>query len=172
MKNDYYLDSVVEFRSNLAEENDPLTSWLDSFIFHDKDDKLNLFWATKMVPRQSAMGQVTLKSNGNSFSIEELYPPITVPDGNEFRQLEVPKVVYYNDNNQYYLIISSCNRLFENQPDSEITKEVRLYILKYIDGPWESLGDKILAKENLFSVTVLNSDFKNYRLLCLSLIHI
>ena len=164
----YYFDSVDNLGSNKGEKDGPIMSWRDPFIFYDKDNKLNLFWAAKIGPRVNAMARATLKPNGDFFEIEELHPPITVPDVEKFTQLEVPKVLYDKEKDQYYLIISSCNRLFENQPDSEVSKEVRLYTSKNIAGPWKSLGGKILGEENLFGATVLKTDFKNNRLLCIA----
>lgn len=164
----YYLDAVDNLGSNNGENGGPIMSWRDPFIFYDKDETLNLFWAAKVGPRIGAMARATVISNGKNFSIGELHPPITVPDFNEFTQLEVPKVLFDKGNERYYLVISSCNRLYENQPDSEISKEVRLYTSNYINGPWESLGDKILGKQHLFGLTVLKTDFKNNRLLCIA----
>lgn len=164
----YYLDTVDNLGSNVGENDGPIMSWRDPFIFYDKDEKLNLFWAAKLGPRVGAMARATLKSDGKNFVIEELHPSVTVPDFNEFTQLEVPKVLFDEDNERYYLVISSCNRLYENQPDSEISKEVRLYTSNDINGPWESLGDTILGEQHLFGLTVLKTDFKNKRLLCIA----
>jgi hypothetical protein len=164
----YYLDSEGNLGSNKGEKDGPIMSWRDPFIFYDKDNKLNLFWAAKVGPRLSALARATLKPKGEFFEIEELHPPITVPDIKDFTQLEVPKVLFDEQKKQYYLIISSCNRLYENQIDSEITKEVRVYTSKNINGPWESLGDKILGREHLFGITILKTDFKNNRILCIA----
>ncbi|MEM5566687.1 hypothetical protein WNY78_16315 [Psychroserpens sp. AS72] len=164
----YYIDVVDHLGSNNGEEDGPILSWRDPFVFYDKNEKLNLFWAAKTHPRTGAMARVTLKPKGEFFEIEELHPPVTVPDIGEFTQIEVPKIVYDDVQDKYYLVIASCNRLYENQPDSEINKAVRVYASKCIDGPWESLGDKILSKECLFGVTILKTDFKNNRLLCIA----
>lgn len=164
----YYLDERDNLGSNLGEKDGPIMSWRDPFVFYDKDDKLTLVWAAKIGPRVGAMARATLKPNGEFFEIEELYPPVTVPDIDDFTQLELPKIVFDEVQERYYLFVASCNRLHESQPDSEIRKELRLYTSKEINGPWESLGDKILGKENLFGVTVLKPDFKNNRLLCMA----
>jgi len=168
-KKGYYLDAIDNLGSNKGEMDGPIMSWRDPFIFYDtKEEKINLFWAAKEGPRLGTMARATLKSNGEFFSIDELFSPVTVPDIDDFTQLEVPKVLFDKDKQQYYLIISSCNRLYENQPESEINKEVRLYSSKHIDGPWKSLGEKILDDENLFGVTILKTDFQNNRLLCIA----
>ena len=164
----YYLDSISNLGSNKGEKNGPILSWRDPFIFYDKDNSLHLFWAAKIGPRLSAMARATLKVKENSFIIEKLHAPITVPDSDEFTQLEVPKVLFDASKEVYYLIISSCSRLYESQPDSEVSKEVRLYASKNINGPWKSLGNKILGEKNLFGISVLKTDFKNNRLLCIA----
>lgn len=164
----YYLDAIDNLGSNKGEKDGPIMSWRDPFIFYDKDDSLNLFWAAKVGPRSSAMARATLKSKGDLFSIEELHAPITVPDIEEFTQLEVPKVLYNELKDQYYLVISSCDRLYENQPEAEVSKNVRLYTSKDINGPWKSIGNKILGEQNLFGVTILRTDFENNRLLCIA----
>lgn len=164
----YYLDAENNLGSNKGEEDGPILSWRDPFVFYDKDDKLNLFWASKISPRTGAIARATLKPKGDFFEVEKLHPPVTVPDIAAFTQLEVPKVVFDDLNERYYLIIASCNRLYEDQPDSEVSKEVRVYKSKHIDGPWESLGDKILGNEHLFGVSILKTDFENERFLCVA----
>ncbi|WP_204344890.1 hypothetical protein [Psychroserpens algicola] len=164
----YFLDASERLGSNMGEINGPIMSWRDPFIFYDKKKELNLFWAAKVGPRFGAMARATLKKNGDFFKIDTLHPPVTVPDADEFTQLEVPKVLFDEVHKTYYLIIASCNRLYESQPDSEISKEVRVYASENIDGPWESLGDKILGSEHLFGITVLQTDFENNRLLCMA----
>ncbi|MDG5490714.1 hypothetical protein [Psychroserpens sp. SPM9] len=164
----YYLDSVENLGSNLGEKDGPIMSWRDPFIFYDKDGELNIFWAAKISPRTGALARATLKYNDVFFDIAELHPPVTVPDIADFTQLEVPKIIYDADKGRYYMVIASCNRLHENQPDSEIKKEVRVYTSKDINGPWESLGEKLLGEKNMFGLTILKSDFKNNRLLCIA----
>ena len=164
----YYIDNSKNFGNNKGEENGPIMAWRDPFIFYDQSGELNLFWSAKVSPKTGALARATLEFNGELFKIKELFPPVLVPDYKDFTQLEVPKVLFNNFNNQYYLIISTCNRLNEEQFDSEISKEVRIYKSIDINGPWESLGDKILKKENLFGLTVLKPDFENNRLLCMA----
>ena len=168
MKKGYYLDSLPDLGSNKGEENGPIMAWRDPFIFYDKTNELNLFWAAKINPTQSALARTTLKKTEKGYTIKELFPPATVSDYLEFTQLEVPKIVWDKAKGLYYLMISACNRLYEEQPDSEITKEVRFYKAKDINGPWESMGDSILGNENLFGPTILRTDFDNNRLLCIA----
>ena len=164
----YYLDQPKKLGNNQGEAGGPILSWRDPFIFLDKNKKVNLFWGGKVGPTKNALVRAELKEAGHLYKIEQLFPPITVPDADEFTQLELPKVLYDNDKELYYLMISSCNRLYEGQSDAEVDKGVRIYRSDSLDGPWEALGDKILAKENLFGPTVLKTDFKNNRLLCIA----
>ena len=164
----YYLDDKKELGSNNGEGGGPILAWRDPFIFIEKEDKINLFWAGKISPTKSALVRAELQKDGELFKIASLFPPVTVPDGNTFTQLELPKVVYDDKKEIYYLIISSCNRLYEGQSDEEVDKGVRFYKSGSLNGQWEALGDKILGTENLFGPTVLDTDFKNNRLLCIA----
>ena len=168
IKKGYYLDVPKILGSNAGEKGGPILAWRDPFIFIDKDKKVNLFWGGKISPTRSALVRAELKKDGALFKIAKLFPPMTVPDGNDFTQLELPKVLYDDEKGLYYLIISSCNRLYEGQLDEEVDKGVRVYKSNSIDGPWEALGGKILGSENLFGPTVLSTDFKNSRLLCIA----
>lgn len=103
-----------------------------------------------------------------SYELSKLHPPVRVPDSDEFTQLELPKVLYDKENDLFYLMISTCNRLYEGQSDQEVDKGVRMYKSESIGGPWELLGGKILGSERLFGPTVLSADFKNNRLLCIA----
>jgi len=167
-KKGYYLDVPEKLGNNKGEDGGPILAWRDPFIFVDKDEKINLFWGGKISPKKSALVRAELKKDQEFYRIEKLFPPVTVPDGNEFTQLELPKVLQDKEKELYYLIVSTCNRLYEGQLDEEVDKGVRIYKANSIDGPWETLGDKILGNENLFGPTVLKTDFKNNRLLCIA----
>lgn len=164
----YYLDVPENLGSNEGEEGGPIMAWRDPFIFIDDNASINLFWAGKITPTKSALVRASLIKEKDSFRINKLYPPITVPDSNEFTQLELPKVYYNKKADLFYLIISTCNRLYEGQSDKEVDKSVRIYSSSSINGPWKPLGNKILASENLFGLTVLKTDFENDRLLCIA----
>jgi hypothetical protein len=164
----YYLDSPEKLGNINGEMNGPILAWRDPFIFLDENEQINLFWGGKVSARKGALVRALLSKNEDGYSIKKLFPPVTVPDGDQFTQLELPKVLYDKERELYYLIISSCNRLYEGQSDSEVDKGVRIYKSESIEGPWDPLGDKILGKEHLFGLTVLDSDFKNNRLLCIA----
>ena len=164
----YYLDTPDNLGSNEGEDEGPILAWRDPFIFIDTTGEINLFWAAKVGPLKNAIARAVLTPDGDLFKIAKLFPPVTLPDGHKFTQLELPKIVYDKEKSLYYLMISSCNRLYEGQADSEVDKGVRLYRANAIDGPWEPLGGKLLGEENLFGPTILKTDFKNDRLLCIA----
>ena len=164
----YYLDRPGNLGSNDGENKGPILAWRDPFVFLDNKGQVNLFWGGKVTPTKGALVRAVVNKTGEGYEMAKLFPPVTVPDGNEFTQLELPKVLYDKKRDLYYLIISSCNRIYEGQPDSEVDKGVRIYKSKSLDGPWESMGNKILGPENLFGPTVLDADFENNRLLCIA----
>ncbi len=164
----YYLDAPEKLGSNDGEGEGPILSWRDPFIFLDIERQVNLFWGAKVSTRESALARAVLQKNGELYNLAKLFPPIMLPDGNEFTQLELPKVLHDKEKDLYYLIISSCNRLFEGQADADVDKGLRVYKSNSLEGPWEALGAKILGPENLFGLTVLSTDFESNRLLCIA----
>lgn len=167
----YYLDAPDNMGHNDGEGGGPIMAWRDPYVFIDFNGDVHLFWAAKTAPLKSAMAHALLKKDGELYKIASLYPPTTLPDADKFTQLELPKLVHDSDNGWYYLIVSTCNRLFEGQSDEEVDKSVRLYRSASMEGPWEAwgtVGSTILKAENLFGLTVLKTDFKNGRLLCIA----
>lgn len=164
----YYLDTLEKLGNNDGEGGGPILAWRDPFIFLDANGVINLFWAGKVAPKKSALVRAEIQVQGSAYHVSKMYPPVTMPDGHEYTQLELPKVLYDLENDWYYLMISTCNRLYEGQSDEEVDKGVRLYKSRSLEGDWISLGDKILGSENLFGPTVLKGDFENNRLLCIA----
>ncbi|MCW5515488.1 hypothetical protein [Muriicola sp. Z0-33] len=167
----YYLDAPDSMGHNDGEGGGPIMAWRDPFVFIGLEGDVHLFWAAKIAPLKNAMAHALLKKEGELFRIDKMYPPTTLPDGDKFTQLELPKLVHDKDNGWYYLIVSTCNRIYEGQSDEEVDKSVRLYRSSSMEGPWEAWGKEgstILKSENLFGLTVLKTDFKNNRLLCMA----
>ena len=167
-KKGYYFDSRDKLGSNEGEEGGPILSWRDPFIFINNDGKINLFWGAKESPTKSALVRAELEEDKNGYKMTKLFPPKTVPGGEGFTQLELPKVLYDEERKLYYLMISTCNRLYEGQSDQEVDKRVRIYVSDSLDGEWEVLNDNIFGGKNLFGPTVLKTDFKNNQLLCIA----
>ncbi|MEX0288768.1 MAG: hypothetical protein AB3N14_06630 [Flavobacteriaceae bacterium] len=167
----YYLDDPDLLGHNDGEKNGPIMAWRDPFIFIDLNQRIHLFWAAKIDSHKNAMAHALLEESEDLYKIATLFPPISLPDGANFTQLELPKIHYDPDKQLYYLIVSSCNRLYEMQSDDEVDKNVRLYRSSNLEGPWEAFGihgSSVLQKENLFGLTVLKTDFPNERLLCIA----
>ena len=169
----YYLDAEDRLGSNDGEEGGPVMAWRDPFLFIDSDQRINVFWSAKSGPDTGVIAQGLIAKGGekSGYSLEKLYPPMSLPDGESFTQAELPKVCFDDAQGIYYLIVSSCNRHFEAQPDSEVDKTIRLYKSHSMRGPWQiAVGDNSAIKgaEGLFGMTVLEPDFANDRLLCIS----
>lgn len=167
----YYLDDKSSLGNRQGEAGGPILGWRDPFIFIE-DETIHLFWGAKIGGRQSALAQATISENGTGFEVSELFEPVTVPDGHEFTQLELPKVLHDQANGRYYLLVSTCNRLYEGQTDAEVDKKVRLYSSSSLHGPWMpdgKDGSVILRDDShMFGLTVLNADFARGELRCVA----
>ena len=169
----YYLDAANRLGSNDGEEGGPVMAWRDPFLFIDSDQRINAFWSAKSGPGVGVIAQGLIAKGDDKcgYSLEKLYPPMSLPDGESFTQAELPKIYFDDAQGIYYLIVSSCNRFFEGQPDSEVDKTIRLYKANSMRGPWQiAVGNNSAIKgaEGLFGMTVLEPDFANDRLLCIS----
>ena len=167
----YFLDIPERIGHKDGENGGPILAWRDPYIFIDAQQRIHLFWAAKITALKNAMAHALLEKEGSLFRIAKLYPPTTLPDGEEFTQLELPKIHFDKLKGIYYLIVSSCNRLYEGQADDEVDKCVRLYKATSLDGPWEPWGVKgsiVIREEHLFGLTVIKTDFENDRLLCMA----
>jgi hypothetical protein len=69
----------------------------------------------------------------------EVLPPIFVPDGDEFNQLELPNV--FRRDGTYYLLIPATNLAYIGQPDLQAQKTVRIYRSDSLDRAWQPYGD-------------------------------
>lgn len=167
----YYLGSAERLGHKDGEDGGPILAWRDPFIYVDTDGSVHLFWAAKVGSLKSALAHALLKEDGEEYRLDKLFPPVTLPDSDQFTQLELPKVYFDPDRNVFYLIVSTCNRLYEGQSDDVVDKSLRLYRSGSIDGPWEAhfdSGSQILKDKFLFGLTVLKTDFSKDRLLCIA----
>lgn len=167
----YYLSDKSDLGSRDGENGGPILAWRDPFVFIE-GDTIHLFWGAKTGSHRSAMAHATIARTETGFALTELFEPVTVPDGHEFTQLELPKILHDGVGGRYYLIISTCNRRYEGQTDAEVDKRVRLYSSTSLNGPWapNRANDSTIldADSNLFGMTVLDADFETGRLFCLS----
>ncbi|MCF6328791.1 MAG: hypothetical protein L3J02_03205 [Henriciella sp.] len=160
----YYLGPRETLGDNDGEEGGPILAWRDPFIFVDSEETVHLFWSAKTGPKTPAIAHAILKSDGINFSIDRLLPPLLLPDSDKLTQAEVPKIYHDDKGGLYYLLISACNRLYEGQPDHEVTKEHRLYKSSSLDGPWQpyDCGDSLVpGLSGLFGASLIDADFES-----------
>lgn len=158
----FYLAPREALGANAGEEGGPILGWRDPFLFYDLDDQLYAVWSAKIAPSKSALAFATLKETQHgSLEIDTLLPPVHLPDADRYTQAEVPKVYYDQKAKCYALLISSCDRLFEGQPDSEVTHALHLYRGPKPTGPWSligRLGDYEPAVGHYFGASIIDLD--------------
>lgn len=167
----YYLDDESNLGNKNGEAGGPILAWRDPFVFIE-GYTIHLFWGAKVGSNRSALAHATIDETSTGFVLSELFEPVTVPDGHEFTQLELPKVLHDQAKGRYYLLVSTCNRLYEGQTDTEVDKRVRLYSSSSLDGPWlpdGKDGSTVLRDDcHMFGLTVLSADFEKGKLWCIS----
>lgn len=136
----YYLPEIDDIGSNDGEDGGPILAWRDPHIFEDESGTLHCLWSAKVGPTEPAVAHAILEKQKQTW-VTHLQPPIHLPDAQQYTQSEVPKLCLDEASGELLMMISSCDRLSEQQPDSEITKNLRLYRSKRIRGPWTSVFD-------------------------------
>ncbi len=159
----YYLGPKEQLGHKDGEDGGPILAWRDPYTFIDQDKRIHCFWSAKVSPKVGAVAHATLVETHRGFEIETLHAPMTLPDGDTITQAEVPKIYYDGPNENYYCLISACDRLYEGQDDSEVSKTLRLYKSTSLYGPWESYRDCSPILENLpdmFGASVIETDLE------------
>ena len=159
----YYLGPKETLGHKDGEEGGPILSWRDPFLFREMDGTLQAVWSAKVSPKEGAMAHATLIETRVGFEIETLHPPLTYPDGDLFTQAEVPKIYFNAQTGNYFCVLAACDRLYEGQDDSEVTKVTRLYRAKALRGPWapfEDSGSRLKGLEHLFGGSIIETDFE------------
>ncbi|MDZ7628986.1 MAG: hypothetical protein U5J99_11365 [Parvularculaceae bacterium] len=131
----YYLGPKETLGDDRGEEGGPILAWRDPFLFARADGSIDAFWAAKTSATAPAVAHARLTRQDDGFDCK-LLAPITLPDGDDFTQAEVPKVYRDPGGSGYLLLLSTCNRLREDQPDEEVSKDMRLYRSAKPEGPW------------------------------------
>lgn len=155
----YYLPPRDEIGLNTGEEGGPIHAWRDPFFVPDGGDALRAYWSAKIAPTVPAVAHARLIRKGDGLVMDELFPPIELPDAARMTQAEVPKV--YGVPGDYLMLISACDRLRETQADSEVSKVLRLYRSDTLDGPWRPHRpqDSILpCTEHMFGAGLVDVD--------------
>ncbi|WP_417451902.1 hypothetical protein [Kordiimonas sp.] len=155
----YFLGPKEELGWNTGEEGGPILAWRDPYLFYDANGVLNAVWAAKMGPAVPAVARAAIRKEDGRFILDRLYAPITLPDADQFTQAEVPKIYQDDASGVYYLLISACDRLYEGQPNAEVTMEMRLYKAKTLDGPWQpfhAAGSRLPELGDLFGASIIS----------------
>ena len=167
----YYLGNKSILGDRDGEDGGPILAWRDPYALIDNGE-VHLFWGAKKGSRKPALAHAVLEPDGNGFRVSRLFAPTLLPDGDRFTQIELPKVLRDPDSGKYYLIVSTCNRLYEGQTDAEVDKTIRMYAAESLEGPWSPAGangSELMCNSNhMFGMTVLDADFSAEELLCMS----
>ncbi|MFN7055656.1 hypothetical protein [Hyphomonas sp.] len=159
----YYLPAADTLGAAEGEEGGPILAWRDPFIVAGSAGTLEVFWSAKMAPARSAVAHATVVRDGEDYVVETLHPPMTLPDDTAFTQAEVPKLYFDAAQKTWYLLISACDRLSEEQPADEVTKELRLYKSSSMRGPWTGAfaggASRIPGTGFLFGASILSANF-------------
>lgn len=168
----YYLPESASMGSKDGEEGGPILAWRDPYLFKDNKGNLMMAWAAKVSAKQPALGMASLNLDANfSCSVKELLPPTQISSGENFSQLEVPKLYFDPLEQRFILIISTTTRQSETQAADEVQMHHRLYTSKSLTGPWHSGGTEtpILASlDNLFGLSVVSADYAERMLYCMA----
>ena len=157
----YYLGSKDSLGHSEGEEGGPILAWRDPFLVKETDGSIQMVWSAKVSPKEGAMARATLIKSNEGYKIETLHAPVKFPDSHKFTQAEVPKIYYDAQTGHYLCILAACDRLYEGQDDSEVTKVTRLYKSKAIRGPWTALSgneSSVPGLENLFGGSIIKID--------------
>lgn len=158
----YYLGTREMIGHADGEDGGPILAWRDPFTFIDPEGGINLFFSAKTGPKTPAVAHATLALNDGKITINALHPPLALPDADDYTQAEVPKIYHDEKRDLYYLLVSSCDRLYEGQPDSEVHKEHRLYKATALDGPWapyHAAGSVLPGLDGLFGASLIEANF-------------
>jgi len=172
LKAGYYLPDQDSMGSKEGEEGGPILAWRDPFLFYDIDGTLMMAWAAKVSPDRGAVGLASLAvDEKHHCTVETLFPPVTMPDDNEYTQLEVPKVIFNSGTGKYILCVSTTNRQSESQPQSEITMVMRLYVSDALKSGWSSgatTSSIIQGTNHQFGMSIIRAEHENKILHCMA----
>ncbi len=158
----YYLGPRDMLGDQDGEEGGPILSWRDPFVFVGHDGTIHLFISAKTGPGTPAIAHAIIEESGGDFALDCLRPPIELPDSRLYTQAELPKVYHDRKNDLYYMLISTSNRLYEGQPDKEVSKDHRLFRAGSLAGPWAAYceTDSLLPDlGGLFGSSPIKTDF-------------
>lgn len=155
----YYLGPRDSLGEDAGEEGGPILAWRDPFFLARDDGAVDVFWSAKIAPVSPAIAHARLTPRDSGFTID-LLEPIIPPDASEYTQAEVPKI-YRLRRREFLMLLSTCNRVREDQPDSEVVKEMRLYRSDAPEGPWRTCygeAGRVRAAGGLFGGSIVSID--------------
>ena len=157
----YYLGARDTLGDINGEDGGPILAWRDPFFLIDEEGSVDAFWSAKIDPTTPAIAHARLHWQGEGFSVA-LQAPVRLPDSDLYTQAEVPKIYHDTSRGIYYLLVSTCNRLHEGQPDIEVSKQLRLYVSDSPAGNWRPYrrdGSIIPDVDGLFGASLAFCDF-------------
>lgn len=162
----YYLGPRNGLGSNVGEGGGPIMAWRDPFLFEDCASNLHAIWSAKIAPTIPAIAHARLKRNGDHIVLDELSPPIELPDPDLMTQAEVPKLYRDPVSGSLLLMVSACDRRYEGQPDKELTHYHRIYHSSDLRGPWQAMtpdGSRIPGLDGLFGASIISHNLADGR---------
>ncbi|NNU16227.1 hypothetical protein HK107_07830 [Parvularcula sp. ZS-1/3] len=162
----YYLGPWSTLGSDGGEEDGPILAWRDPFFVPEDDGTLRAYWAGKVGPAEPAVASGRVRLTDEGYVMDKLYDPIVPPDVSQYTQSEVPKVYRNPRDGSLLMLTSTCNRVSEDQPDEEVSKELRLYQAPGFDGPWTPYaadGATLPGIRHLFGGEFSDVDFVSRR---------
>lgn len=161
----YYLPAADTLGAAEGEDGGPILAWRDPFIIAGSAGVLEVFWSAKIAPTRGAVAHATVVREGETYVVQTLHAPMTLPDDAAFTQAEVPKLYFDAAQEMWYLLISACDRLNEEQPADEVIKELRLYRSRSMRGPWTGAfaggASRIPDTGFLFGASILSANFSS-----------
>ena len=160
----YYLGPRDALGHVAGEEGGPILAWRDPFML-EHPGGLRLFWSAKVGPKTPAIASADLMLGEGSYALGPLRPPLRLPDAELMTQAEVPKI--YAVEGEYVMLVAACDRLFEGQPDTEVSKTTRAYRAVDLDGDWTAIShsSKLDGLDNLFGVSAITARSDKLRIL-------
>ena len=160
----YYLGPLDQLGHVTGEEGGPILAWRDPFALKHAGG-IRLFWSAKVGPKTPAIASADLLLHDGEYKLGPFRRPLQLPDAELMTQAEVPKVYAVEDG--YILLVAACDRLYEGQPDAEVSKLTRAYRADELDGEWTAVSNTsgIEGLDHLFGVSALSASSEGLRIL-------
>ena len=152
----YGLSNKEDLGHRAGEADGNILAWRDPFIF-EFDNSLYMAFAAKNTSGKPAVG-IGKFSDKTPSSQCELIHPMTLPDIDDYGQLEVPKL-YPLASGDWLLLCATTDRRSEQQPATDVSTQIRLYLAPTPLGPWRTAGkaSSILGNaDHLFGATLID----------------